>query len=82
MKVKRKSVVNKTEYRKLNASVTQWQSNRLLTGRLWVRVPLGALARPQPSGYGNWLLTSIPWVRIPEGALKTHTAILFFTIDF
>ena len=43
--MKRKSVKRKqkTKYRKLNASVTQWQSNRLLTGRLWVRVALGAL---------------------------------------
>ena len=34
----------KKKYRKLYASVTQWQSNRLLTDRLWVRVPLGALS--------------------------------------
>ena len=31
------------KYRKRLASVTQWQSNRLLTGRLRVRVPPGAL---------------------------------------
>ena len=34
-----------TKYRKRFASVTQWQSNRLLTGRLRVRVPPGALRR-------------------------------------
>ena len=44
--MKRKQKIE-TKYRKRFASVTQWQSNRLLTGRLRVRVPPGALMKKE-----------------------------------